>query len=398
MHPMARIIPVIAVLLACVCIARGADGPASPARDPATAPATQPSLFIDAQDGALDVSEFLSTREGFLPIAIPITEPAVGYGLSLGLSFFHDKPHVVMNQPGEPPRVIMPSTTVLFGAGTENGTWAAGIGHLGVWDGGRIRYVGALGYTSLNLDWFGRGDSLGDHSISYTNDVLFLYQRITFKLGDSDFFVGPLYRLLVTDASFARNGLNSGIPSAELQSQTGGLGLVLSYDSLDQPYSPTRGIKAEVTYSQQTEAFGGDFDYGRLNAYGITYIPLGEKWVVGVRVDSGLNTGRSPFYDLQSLFIRGIPRGRFVDNASLMTEVELRYDITDRWTLLGFGGVGRVADTYGDLWSADNHAAVGCGFRYLIARQYGMRMGLDVAYGGGEWTMYVGVGTGWVRP
>ena len=47
--------------------------------------------FIDEQDGALDVSEFLARDLGFLPLVIPITEPAVGYGLAAALVFFHDK-------------------------------------------------------------------------------------------------------------------------------------------------------------------------------------------------------------------------------------------------------------------------------------------------------------------
>src|SRR4051794_39100856 len=199
-----------------------------PATEPATQPTTQPSLFRDPEDGAFDVSNFLSTRVGFLPIAMPITEPAVGYGLSLGLTFFHDQPKVV-NYPGQPPRVIMPSITAVFGAGTENGTWSVGLGHIGVWNDGKIRYVGALGYANLDLDWFGRGDRLGDSPISYTNDVLFLYQKITFKLGDSDFFLGPQYRFLATDASFARNASGADVPSPELQSQTAGLGAVLAY-------------------------------------------------------------------------------------------------------------------------------------------------------------------------
>src|SRR5688572_15215184 len=60
----------------------------------AAEPTTQPSLFREAETGDFDVSGFLSSKQGFLPIAVPITEPAVGYGLSLGLSFFHDKPKV----------------------------------------------------------------------------------------------------------------------------------------------------------------------------------------------------------------------------------------------------------------------------------------------------------------
>ena len=369
------------------------------ASDATTQPAPQPSLFRDAETGEFDVSGFLSTKQGFLPIAMPITEPAVGYGLSLGLSFFHDKPQAVPDPGGGPPRVIMPSTTVLFGAGTENGTWATGIAHLGVWNQGKIRYIGAAGYASLNLDWFGRDDALNGRSISYTNDVVFFYQRITFKLGDSDFYIGPQYRFIATDAAFSRDARASGVTSGELQSQTSGLGVVLSYDSLDQPFSPTRGIRAEATYSQQSTALGGDFDYGRLQTYFITYIPFTDKVVLGLRADGAFNFGDAPFYDLPSLFLRGIPRGRYVDNAAVFAEAELRYDFARRWTVVGFGGVGRVADTIGDLGSADTRSAVGAGFRYLIAREYGLRMGLDAGYSSdGDWTVYVTVGTGWIRP
>jgi len=67
--------------------------------------------------------------------------------------------------------------------------------------------------------------------------------------------------------------------------------------------------------------------------------------------------------------------------------------------MVGFGSIGRVADTFGDLGSADNHFAGGGGFRYLIARQYGMRMGADLGYSDdGDWSIYITMGTGWVRP
>jgi hypothetical protein len=82
----------------------------------------------------------------------------------------------------------------------------------------------------------------------------------------------------------------------------------------------------------------------------------------------------------------------------VQAEAELRWDITRRWTLVGFGGVGRVGDSPDDLLDTDNHAAGGAGFRYLVAREYGLRMGLDVARSEEDWTVYVTVGTGWVRP
>src|SRR5262245_22674948 len=116
---------------------------------------TQPAdMFHDPVDGAFDVSAFLTSRQGFLPIVIPITEPAVGYGAAVGVMFLHDKPISRPGPPGEPDRLVMPTTTALFGGATENGTWAGGVAHLQTWDQGRIRYMGAVGYGSINLDWY----------------------------------------------------------------------------------------------------------------------------------------------------------------------------------------------------------------------------------------------------
>ena len=40
----------------------------------------------------------------------------------------------------------------------------------------------------------------------------------------------------------------------------------------------------------------------------------------------------------------------------------------------------------------------GVGFRYEIARRYGIHMGLDVAFGPDNYAVYVQVGSAWARP
>lgn len=52
-------------------------------------PADQPSLY-DSQDGWLDIGGFLDTAYGFVPLVMPITEPAVGYG-AVGALVFVDR-------------------------------------------------------------------------------------------------------------------------------------------------------------------------------------------------------------------------------------------------------------------------------------------------------------------
>jgi len=77
--------------------------------------------FIDDGDRALDISDFLDRDLGFLPIVVPITEPAVGFGLVGGLVFFHDK--------GAPKPGVPPTLTAVVGGGTTNDTvFAVGAG------------------------------------------------------------------------------------------------------------------------------------------------------------------------------------------------------------------------------------------------------------------------------
>ena len=47
-------------------------------------------LFTDPEDGALDASEWLLDRSGFLPVPIIITEPAIGYGGGAAVLFFRE--------------------------------------------------------------------------------------------------------------------------------------------------------------------------------------------------------------------------------------------------------------------------------------------------------------------
>jgi hypothetical protein len=105
----------------------------------------------------------------------------------------------------------------------------------------------------------------------------------------------------------------------------------------------------------------------------------------------------APFFDLPSIRLRGIQAGRYVDNAAITLEGEVRWDATQRWTFVGFGGVGWVADEVDQIGDAKGRSAGGLGFRYLVAAKYDLRMGLDFAVGPEDEAVYVTIGTGWLR-
>ena len=65
------------------------QGQADSTNSPAATNSISP--FRSPEDGWFDVSGFLDQKYGFIPLVIPITEPAVGYGAAGGLAFI-DKP------------------------------------------------------------------------------------------------------------------------------------------------------------------------------------------------------------------------------------------------------------------------------------------------------------------
>ena len=111
----------------------------------------KPSRLIDADDGWLDLSQFLDTAYGFVPLVSPITEPAVGYGAAAALVFI-DRQTSTAQQ-----RNARPNIAAIGGAATENGTRGLFAGHLGTWLDGRLRTTAAIADADVNLEFFGLG-------------------------------------------------------------------------------------------------------------------------------------------------------------------------------------------------------------------------------------------------
>src|SRR5262245_27775166 len=112
----------ISVLAACSLSALSARAQApAESTEPEQTPSggARPAEPAVEDDGWPDLSTFLDSKLGFLPIASPITEPAVGYGAAGGLMFLSKSFGDVAAGLGRP------NITVVGGMGTSNGTWGA---------------------------------------------------------------------------------------------------------------------------------------------------------------------------------------------------------------------------------------------------------------------------------
>lgn len=345
----------------------------------------QAGVFTDPLDGAFDVTRFLASRYGFVPLVAPITEPAVGYGAAVGLVFLHGRPAPEGQDAGD--RRVPPSISAAFGMLTENGSWAAAAGHLGHWAGGNVRYLGGALYASLELDAY----LPDDRRVAFRMDTLPVVQDLSFRIPGTDLFAGARYVFADTDVTLHHAEDAAAVDSRDLESLLSGIGPVLRWDSRDTIFSPSLGTRIDASVSWMVPWLGSELEFWRARVAQVSYAPL-ASWLVGaLRLDLQFSGGETPFWARPYVALRGVPALRYQGQHVAVLETEERIDVTPRWSAVLFGGAGLAASTAQLEWAWNG----GGGFRYLVARGFGLRAGLDVARGPEEYAVYVIFGNGW---
>ena len=350
-------------------------------------------VLIDTLDNAIDVSYYLNNLHGFLPIVSPITEPAIGYGAAVAGLFFIPKKIV------DSTRFQMPDVAGIAGGLTENSTWFAGGGYAGFWNEDRIRYRGVLGYGDISLKYYGIGGGFLDKNpAKFRLRTYFLLQQAIFRIGKSNFLLGGRYQLMKTTATFFEESEIPIVNPQDIDLVNSGVGFIAEYENLNNIFSPTKGLRINLTYDQYLEVLGSDRDFGKFTFFTHYYLPvISNTWVSGFRIESQLATGDAPFYMLPFISLRGVPAMRYQGELTALVETEQEVMFTKRWSVVGFGGYGKAFKTVDDMSEGSSAWNAGAGFRYLIARLFGLKMGLDVARGPEQWAVYVVVGTSWMK-
>ena len=362
--------------------------------------------MVDPEDGWLDASSWLlDNAHGFFPVPIIITEPSVGYGAGMAAVFFHETPEQKSNrlrrESGEaiPPAGIPKRLSFAAAMATQNGTNAFGGGHFGSYVDDRLRYTGAYMDADVNMDFYLPLENIDDVPLGFNLQVNLAYQDVKWRVADSPFFVGAKLILMKTDILLENLAdLDLGdVPSEWIlqESSSSGIGLSLSYDSRDTLWGQETGNESllEIIDFDEKEASMGDFQ--KFKFYSHQYLVLNPQWFLGLRMDYQQVKGDMFFYQLPYISLMGIPVMRYQGESVAVLEANLRWQLHSRWSVLGFGGVGRAADNIGDLSSAISRSSYGVGFRYLMAKKLRLYTGLDIAWGPETSAFYFKMGLGW---
>jgi hypothetical protein len=352
------------------------------------------SQFIDKDDNHLDLSEFLiENAYGFLPVPLIITEPAIDNGLGMAGIFFH-KPGPDDRKPEEG-QFMLTDISAVAAVYTGNDSWMVGGAHFNTMREDTRRYTGTIGYADINLDFFGSEGNLPGpiEKVGFNAKGFFTDQKFEFRLGQSDWFLGGDWRYLNTDVSLKTGTILDDVLGGDVT--VSGLGLIGHYEKLNSRMSPTKGFSALINGMWNDEAIGSDYDYNELKWELRQYFELGEKWNLSWRFDGATTDGDVPFFLEPFVQIEGIPALRYQGPTAATAELRGGYNFTPRWSAIAFGGGGRVGDNISDLGSAPSHTSVGAGFRYMLAKLLGIKVGLDVARGPEDTYVYLVVGSAW---
>jgi hypothetical protein len=361
----------------------------------AAAPEADARLW-SKDDGWLDISGFIDQSYGFIPVVIPITEPAVGLGGAAALVFI-DK-----QKGGDGPGAGFgrPNISAFGVLGTDNGTQGAFAGDMRHWRDDRLKTLVGVVKASVNLEFYGIGRDplLENDARTFNLDTTAGIIQGSYRLGESQTWASLGYALASTTVGFDILPPSESLPDFQAESRVGGLLTSIGFDSRDNIFTPIRGTYLDASAGLFSEALGSDTDFQRLSLTAIHYRPLAEDLTLGVMGASVLSFGDVPFYLRPFIGLRGAPVMRYQGDYTAEIEAELRWQFWKRFSLIGFAGVGATWNETRNSTAAQDVATAGLGFRYEIARKYGLHMGLDVAYGPEGPAYYVQFGSAWMRP
>ena len=355
---------------------------------------TKELSFFHEDDGMLDISSYLSQVYGFLPIPIFVTEPAVGYGGGVALVYFHD----TLGKKSASGRPIPTSISTVFGMATENGTKIGGGAHVGYFLEDTIRSITVLAFADINIKTY-----IDEVPLAANIQGPVVYQAVKFRIKDTGLFLGGGYVYSTMKNTLdVPSPIDDGTINVKSETAEAAVQLILEYDTRDNTLSPASGYFVNLKSNFFSKAVGGDSDFQRHMFKSYFYTPVTERLNINLNISGDTMGGdEAPFYAYPFIMLRGMPMMAVQGEHILSGELELSWEILPRWNVLAFGGAGKAFGTnqFGvhskSFSDAPSNYTGGAGFRYLIAKDFGLKMGIDVATSKYDNAFYIQIGSAW---
>lgn len=349
-------------------------------------------VLKDSLDGKLDMSDFLIDFHGFIPVPQIITEPALGsIGGVITPIFIQPNKHRSLD------KFIPPDVTAAFAGYSANKSWGVGAMRIASLPQYHLKYRAGIVHGDVNMDYYRTIALLGERRFSFNLKANAVFLSVLRQIGKSQLYAGIDYSYahINVKPNFQSTNLPDFVTDKDISSSLSTLGPELQYDVRDNVFTPNSGMYLLSSYRINASWTGSDHDFSKLNIAGFKFFQPNPKWVSGFRLEGLWQFGSPPFYSKPYIDMRGVPMSRYQGDQVYMVETEQRYDFSLRWSGILFGGLAKAPSEEVSFNDATLVHNIGTGIRYLIARKFHLRTGVDVAWSNNDFGWYIIFGHAW---
>jgi outer membrane protein assembly factor BamA len=163
-----------------------------------------------------------------------------------------------------------------------------------------------------------------------------------------------------------------------------GFGLAVAYDSRNNRYNPLHG-----SYILGTALFypgsWGPYAFSKFALDARKYLNPFNKNVIAGQITTSYANGNVPFYELPEMGgdsqMRGYYEGGLRDNVLLDAQIELRIPVWNIFGVVGWFGVGQVANSYSQVAMDEFHLSYGPGLRIMVDSKHQTNLRFDFGFG-----------------
>ncbi len=322
-------------------------------------------------------------KGNFVIVPIPMSNPTLDTGLVVGAAYFY-------RQTEEQKKVQPASVTGAAAMYTSNKSYAFGIGHESYWDEDKWRLTAATGYADLNFDLATPDGNGGAIDTKWLLRGDFLFAQVARKIAGR-WYLGILGRFVDMNQDFVA-GLQSLDFDLGSEAKSVGLGVLVQRDSRDMPTNAYSGNLFELNGLFNDQSLGSDNTYESYNIAFNSYHKLSSPVVLAWQVVGCLKSGAVPLWDACRVGLRGFPATKYLGKASAIAQFEARWQVSKRWGLVGFAGVGYIKNSFSEVRDREAIPSYGLGLRFMVMKAKRINVRLDYGRSNDSDAVYLSAG------
>jgi len=322
-------------------------------------------------------------KGNFVIVPIPISNPTLDTGLVVGAAYFYP-------QTEQQKKVQPASVTGAAAMYTSNKSYAFGIGHESYWDEDKWRFTGAIGYADMNFDLATPDGNGGAIDTEWLLRGDFLFAQVARKIAGR-WYLGILGRFVDMNQDFV-TGLQSVDFDFGSETKSVGLGVLAEHDTRDMPTNPYSGNLFKLNGLFNNQSLGSDKTYESYNMAFNSYHKMSSSVVLAWQVVGCLKSGTVPLWDACRVGLRGFPATKYLGKASAIAQFEARWQMSNRWGLVGFAGAGYIKNSFSEVRDREAIPSYGIGLRFMVMKAKRINVRLDYGRSNDSDAVYLSVG------